>query len=64
MTLKRSHKDEVRLFILRQLQESVGLRDHLDTLAFTYDMDLFEVMEFYENEVVRIERLFNYPSTS
>ena len=61
MALKKSHKDEIRLFILRQLQEQVGLRDKLDVLAFTYEMDPFEAMEFYENEVNRIEKLFNYP---
>ena len=70
MTLKKSHKDEVRLFILRQLKEPGELRDKLDVLAFfasmapTYDMDPFEAMEFYENEVARIEKLFNYPSAS
>ena len=64
MALKKSHKDEVRLFILRQLQELDDLRDKLDVLAFTYDMDSFEVMEFYENEVARIEKLFNYPLLS
>jgi hypothetical protein len=64
MTLKKSHKDEVRLFILRQLQEADELRDKLYVLAFTYDMDPFETMEFYENEVARIEKLFNYPSAS
>ena len=64
MTLKKSHKDEVRLFILRQLQEPVGLRDRLDVLASTYDMDSFEAMEFYESEIARIEKLFNYPSAS
>ena len=64
MTLKRSHKDEVRLFILRQLQEADDLRDKLDVLAFTFDMDSFEAMEFYENEVARIEKLFNYPLAS
>ena len=64
MTLKKSHKEELRLFILRQLQEPVGLRDRLDVLAFTHEMDSFEAMEFYENEVARIEKLFNYPSAS
>ena len=64
MTLKKSHKDEVRLFILRQLQEPDELRDKMDVLAFTYNMDSFEAMEFYENEVARIEKLFNYPSAS
>jgi hypothetical protein len=54
----------IRLFILRQLQEPVGLRDRLDVLAFTHEMDSFEAMEFYENEVARIEKLFNYPSAS
>lgn len=64
MTLKKSHKDAVRMFILRQLQEADALRDKLDVLSFTYDMDSFEAMEFYENEVARIEKLFNYPSAS
>ena len=64
MTLNKSRKDVVRMFILRQLQEADGLRDKLDVLAFTYDIDSFEAMEFYENEVARIEKLFNYPSAS
>lgn len=63
MALKKSHKGEIRLFILRQLQEPDELRDKLDALAFTYEMDSFEAMEFYENEVARIEKLFNYPLT-
>ena len=64
MTLNKSRKDVVRMFILRQLQEADGLRDKLDALAFTYDIDSFEAMEFYENEIARIEKLFNYPSVS
>jgi hypothetical protein len=64
MTLNKSRKDVVRMFILRQLQEADGLRDKLDVLAFTYDIDSFETMEFYENEIARIEKLFNYPSVS
>lgn len=62
MTLKKSHKNEVRLFILRQLEEPVELRDRLDVLASTYDMDSFEAMEFYESEIARIKKLFNYLS--
>ena len=52
------------MFILRQLQEADDLRDKLDVLAFTYEMDSFKAMEFYENEVARIEKLFNYSSAS
>ena len=64
MTLKKSCKNEIRMFILRQLQEADDLRDKLDVLAFTYEMDSFKAMEFYENEVARIEKLFNYSSAS
>ena len=51
-----------KVLLVRQLQEPGELRDKLDVLAFTYDMDPFEAMEFYENEVARIKKLFNYPS--
>ena len=62
MALNKSHKDKVRLFILQQLQEPISLRDRLDILASTYEIDSFETMEFYENEIARIEKLFYYPS--
>lgn len=63
MTLTKTHKNEVRLFILRQLYESERTRNWLDLLAFAHGMDSFEAMEFYEGEVARIDKLFNYPLT-
>lgn len=63
MTLTKTHKIKVRLFILRQLYESERVRNRLDLLAFAHGMDSFEAMEFYENEVARIDKLFNYPLT-
>ena len=59
--MKKSQKNEVRLFILTQLWELDDLRWKLDGLADTYDMDPLEAMEFYEQEVERINKLFNYP---
>jgi len=59
--MKKTHKDEVRLFILTQLLEMDDLRWKLDGLADTYDMDPMEAMEFFETEVERINKLFNYP---
>jgi len=64
MTLTKSHKIKVRLFILRQLYESERTRNRLDLLASAHGMDSFEAMEFYEGEVARIDKLFNYPLTS
>jgi len=59
--MKKSQKDEVRLFILTQLWEMDELRWKLDGLADTYDIDFLEAMEFFEQEVDRINKLFNYP---
>jgi hypothetical protein len=60
--VKQSQKNEVRLFILTQLWEMDDLRWKLDGLADTYDIDSLEAMEFFENEVERINKLFNYPA--
>lgn len=60
--MKQSQKHEVRLFILTQLWEMNHLRWKLDRLADTYDIDSLEAMEFFENEVERINKLFNYPA--
>jgi len=60
--MKQSQKNEIRLFILTQLWEMDDLRWKLDELADTYDMDAFEAMEFFEQEVERINKLFNYPA--
>jgi len=59
--MKQSQKDKVRLFIINQLYELNDLRMKLDELADTYDIESLEAMEFFENEVERINKLFNYP---
>ncbi len=60
--MKQSQKNEVRLFILTQLWEMDDLRWKLDELADTYDIEPLEAMEFFENEVERINKFFNYPA--
>lgn len=60
--MKQSQKNEVRLFILTQLWEIDDLRWKLGVLANTYEIDELEAMEFFENEVERINKLFNYPA--
>lgn len=59
--MKQSQKDKVRLFIINQLRELNDLRLKLDELADTYDIEPLEAMEFFENEVERINKLFNFP---
>ena len=60
--MKQSQKNEVRLFILTQLIEMDELRWKLDGLADTYDIDPLETMEFFEKDVERFNKLFNYPA--
>jgi hypothetical protein len=60
--MKQSQKHEIRLFILTQLLEMDDLRWKLDEVADTYDIDSLEAMEFFEQEVERINKLFNYPA--
>jgi len=60
--MKNNQKHEVRLFILTQLLEMDDLRWKLDELANTYDIEPLEAMEFFESEVERINKLFNYPA--
>jgi hypothetical protein len=60
--MKLSHKNEIRLFILTLIKEAEDLRWKLTGVADTYDIDSFEAMEFFEQEVSRIEKLFNYPA--
>lgn len=59
--MKLQHKNEVRCFIINQLYDIEDLRWKLDGLADTYDMNTTEVMEFFEHEVERINKFFNYP---
>jgi hypothetical protein len=61
LIMKQSQKDKVRLFIINQLYELDDLRLKLDELADTYEIEPLEAMEFFENEVERINKLFNYP---
>jgi len=39
-----------------------NLRWKLDRLADKYDIEPLEAMEFFESEVERINKLFNYPA--
>lgn len=59
--MKQSHKNQIRSFIIHQLYELDDLRLKLDDLALTHSIDTFETVEFYEQEVERINKLFNYP---
>ena len=59
--MKQSQKDKVRLFIINQLYELNDLRLKLDELSDTYEIEPLEAMEFFENEVERINKLFNFP---
>ena len=61
-SMKNTHKQEVRLFILTQLKEINDLRWKLSELAEDNGIDHLEAMEFFENEVERINKLFNYPA--
>ncbi len=60
--MKNTQKHAVRLFILTQLWEMNNLRWKLDEVADTYDIEPLEAMEFFESEVERINKLFNYPA--
>lgn len=54
-------KIEVRLFILGLLNPN-DLRLKLSDLAQANGIDELKIMEVFENEVNRINKLFNYPS--
>lgn len=58
--MKKTHKSEIRLFIL-DLLSTEEIRWKLDDLAASLDLDPFEAMEFFEQEVGRVEKLFSYP---
>lgn len=60
--MKQSQKNEVRLFILTQLREMNDLRWKLSELAEDNGIESLEAMEFFEQEVERINKLFNYPA--
>ena len=54
-------KIEVRLFILGLLNPN-DLQLKLSDLAQANGIDELKIMEVFENEVNRINKLFNYPS--
>jgi hypothetical protein len=59
--MKKHQKEQIRLFILGQLDPNV-LRSQLGEVALHNGIDEFDAMEFFENELNRIEKLFNYPN--
>lgn len=54
-------RTEVRLFILGLLNPN-DLRLKLNDLAQANDLDELKIMEVFENEVNKINKLFCYPS--
>jgi hypothetical protein len=58
--MNKTQKDQIRLFVLEQLYLG-DLRLKLDTICRDYDIHPFEAIDFYENQVERISKLFNYP---
>ena len=62
--MKKQHKTEIRKYILNLLTENPNVRWQMSELAEDNNIDSLEVMEFFEGEVSRIERLFCYPHLS
>ena len=58
--MNKAQKDQIRLFIVSELSDG-DVRLRLDAIAQDCNCYPFEAMEFYENEVERINKLFNYP---
>lgn len=64
--MKTSHKQFIRAFIVELLSDE-DVRHRLDALSDSVklrtgeDLDPFAAIQFYEQEVSRIEKLFNYP---
>jgi DNA integrity scanning protein DisA with diadenylate cyclase activity len=59
--MKKSQKNEIRLYIIQLLTENQNVRWQISELAEDNDMDSLEAMEFFEQEVERINKMFNYP---
>jgi DNA integrity scanning protein DisA with diadenylate cyclase activity len=59
--MKKSQKNQIRLYILQLLTENQNVRWQISELAEDNDMDSLEAMEFFEQEVERINKMFNYP---
>ena len=60
--MKKNQKDKIRLWILTELYGIDELRRKLDEFANAHDIDSLETMEFFEQEVERINKLFCYPT--
>lgn len=59
--MKKSQKDKIRLFILNRLYDE-GTQVMLNELCYDEGIeDLFGAREFFEEQVERINKLFNYP---
>jgi hypothetical protein len=58
--MNKGQKDQIRLFILKQMYYG-DLRSKLDEISRESNVHPFEAIDFYENEVERINKLFNYP---
>jgi hypothetical protein len=59
--MKKPQKNEIRLYILQLLTENQNVRWQISELAEDNDIDSLEAMEFFEQEVERINKMFNYP---
>lgn len=59
--MNHHHKAVVRSVMLDQLYKID--RQFLDYLANYHDLDSLEVMEFYEEQAKRIDKMFNFPNS-
>jgi hypothetical protein len=59
--MKYHHKAVFRSVILDEI--SGVSREFLHDLAEWHDLDPFEVMEFYEEQFKRIDKMFNFPNS-
>ena len=58
--MNNHHKAVVRSVMLDQLYKID--RQFLDYLANYHNLDSLEVMEFYEEQAKRIDKMFNFPN--
>ena len=65
--MKNSHKQSIRAFIMELLHDE-DIRYRLSSWEYSerdkgLELNSFEAMEFYENEVNRIDKMFFYPQS-
>jgi hypothetical protein len=65
--MKNSHKQSIRAFIMELLHDE-NIRYRLSSWEHSerdkgLELNSFEAMEFYENEVNRIDKMFSYPQS-